>query len=104
MNASQGVLYCAGMGVTIEVGVLSVPSVKILGFHTEHASNDLARNLGIGVVSAFDIENAVSPKGETWKLSPKGKAARKLLLGKRTVFSCLSDFFYRHILDFRVSL
>lgn len=50
------------------------------------------------------IENAVSPKGETWKLSPKGKAARKLLLGKRTVFSCLSDFFYRHILDFRVSL
>ena len=60
MNASQGVLYCAGMGVTIEVGVLSVPSVKILGYHTEHASNDLARNLGIGVVSAFDIENAVS--------------------------------------------
>lgn len=50
------------------------------------------------------IENAVSPKGETWKLSPKGRAARNLLLGKRTAFSRLSDFFYRHILDFRVSL
>lgn len=59
MNASQGVIYCAGMGVTIELGVLSVPSVKLLGFHTEHASNDLAQSIGINVISAYDIKNAV---------------------------------------------
>ena len=57
MNASQGVFYCAGMGVTIELGVLSVPAIKILGFHTEHASNSLAQRLGIKIVSAYDIDN-----------------------------------------------
>jgi hypothetical protein len=59
MNASQGVIYCAGMGVTIEVGALSVPSVKLLGFHIDHASNDLAQSLGIDVISAYDIQYAV---------------------------------------------
>ena len=59
MNASQGVIYCAGMGVTIEVGALSVPAVKLLGFHTEHASNDLAQSLGINVITAYDIPSAV---------------------------------------------
>ena len=60
MNASQGVIYCAGMGVTIEVGALSVPAVKLLGFHTEHASNDLAQSIGVDVISAYDIPYAVS--------------------------------------------
>ncbi|RAP52786.1 MAG: hypothetical protein BZ138_02350, partial [Methanosphaera sp. rholeuAM270] len=60
MNASMGVIYCAGMGVTIEVGALSVPAVKLLGFHTEHASNELAQSLGIDVVSAYDMEYAVN--------------------------------------------
>ena len=60
MNASQGVIYCAGMGVTIEVGALGVPAVKILGFHTQHASNDLAQDLGINVASTQDINYAVS--------------------------------------------
>lgn len=59
MNASQGVIYCAGMGVTIELGALSVPSVKLLGFHTEHASNELAQSLGIDVISVYDMEYAV---------------------------------------------
>lgn len=60
MNASQGVIYCAGMGVTIEVGALGIPAVKILGFHTQHASNDLAQDLGINVASTYDINYAVS--------------------------------------------
>ena len=60
MNASQGVIYCAGMGVTIEVGALGVPAVKILGFHTQHASNDLAQEIGITVASTQDINYAVS--------------------------------------------
>ena len=60
MNASQGVIYCGGMGVTIEAGALGVPAVKILGFHTQHASNDLAQDLGITVASTHDINYAVS--------------------------------------------
>lgn len=59
MNASDGVIYCSGMGVTIEVGALAVPAVKVLGFHKEHASNDLAMSLGINVVSIYEIHNAV---------------------------------------------
>lgn len=68
MNASKGIFYCAGMGVTIEAGALSVPAIKLLGFHTEHASNDLAKTLGIQVVSAYDIPEAVNnmkaPRGK----------------------------------------
>ena len=81
MNASQGVIYCAGMGVTIELGALGVPAVKILGFHTQHASNDLANDLGINVASAQDIDYAVSrmrkPQGK--RLIKDGcKASRKV--------------------------
>ena len=50
------------------------------------------------------IENAISPKGETWKLSKKGKASRDLLMGKRTFGDRISDFFYRKILGFRASI
>ena len=50
------------------------------------------------------IENAISPKGETWKLSRKGRASRDLFLGKQSLFDRLSDFFYRQILGYRVSL
>lgn len=68
MKASQGVIYCAGMGVTIEVGALSIPAIKLLGFHRQHASNDLARKLGITVVSEYDIASSIDsmkqPNGE----------------------------------------
>ena len=81
MNASQGVIYCAGMGVTIEVGALGVPAVKILGFHTQHASNDLANDLGINVASARDIDHAVSrmkkPQGKNL-IKDGCKASRKV--------------------------
>lgn len=50
------------------------------------------------------IENAISAKGETWKLSKKGKASRDLLMGKRTFWDRISDFFYRKILGFRASI
>ena len=50
------------------------------------------------------IENAISPKGVTWKLSAKGKRMRKYMLERRGIRARLSDFFYRHILKFRASL
>lgn len=68
MKASSGVIYAAGMGLTIEAGVLSVPSVKIAGFHRKHASVDLANDLGIKVVEIEDIsssmDNLKAPNGE----------------------------------------
>ncbi len=59
MNASCGIIYAAGMGVTIEAGVLSTPAVKIEGFHKDHASNDLAHSIGIDVVPVDQIGAAV---------------------------------------------
>ena len=50
------------------------------------------------------LENAISPKGETWRLSKKGKMARKAILNKSSWYDCLSDFFFRHILHYHVSL
>lgn len=68
MKASSGLIYAAGMGLTIEAGVLSVPSVKIEGFHKRHASVDLAKNLGIKVVEIEDIsssmDNLKAPNGD----------------------------------------
>lgn len=55
MNASQALIYGAGMGITIEAGVLGVPSIKIAGFHHKHASVDLAEKLGIKVLHISDI-------------------------------------------------
>ncbi|MCI5867599.1 MAG: UDP-N-acetylglucosamine 2-epimerase [Methanosphaera sp.] len=59
MNASQGVIYIAGMGITIEAGVLSTPAVKIRGFHRDHESNNLATRIGINVVDVEDISYGV---------------------------------------------
>lgn len=67
MNASSGLIYGAGMGLTIEAGVLSIPSIKIAGFHRKHASVDLAEELGIRVTKIDEISNAINdlkaPKG-----------------------------------------
>lgn len=57
MNASKSLIYGAGMGITIEAGVLGVPSIKLEGFHHKHASIELARELGILVAP---IDNFVS--------------------------------------------
>ena len=67
MNASSGLIYGAGMGLTIEAGVLSIPSIKIEGFHRKHASVDLARELGIRVAKIDEISKSINdlktPKG-----------------------------------------
>ena len=60
MNASSGLIYGAGMGLTIEAGVLSIPSIKIEGFHRKHASVDLADELGIKVTKIDEISTAIN--------------------------------------------
>ncbi|HML04489.1 MAG TPA: DUF354 domain-containing protein [Methanobacterium sp.] len=68
MNASSGMIYGAGMGLTIEAGVLGVPSIKLAGFHRQHASVDLANELGIPVAEIENIQEYVDnlnvPKGK----------------------------------------
>lgn len=68
MKASKGIIYGAGMGLTIEAGVLSTPAVKIAGFHRKHASVDLAQEIGIRVAEIDNITDAVgeinAPKGK----------------------------------------
>lgn len=51
LKSCKYLIYAAGMGMTIEAGLLEIPSVKIEGFHKKHASVDLAKSLGIPVVN-----------------------------------------------------
>ena len=82
MKASSGMIYGAGMGLTIEAGVLSTPSIKIAGFHKKHASVDLAKEMGINVVDITNISNSVEdikvPNGK--KLVSNGEKAVKNIL------------------------
>lgn len=68
MNASSGMIYGAGMGITIEAGVLGVPSLKLAGFHRQHASVELAGELGIKVAEIEEITEFINdlkkPKGK----------------------------------------
>lgn len=67
MNASEALIYGAGMGITIEAAVLKVPSIKIAGFHHKHASVDLAEKVGIKVAKIenipFEINGLAVPDG-----------------------------------------
>ncbi len=48
-------IYGAGMGMTIEAGVLETPSIKIAGFHEKHGSVDLANELNIPILEINQI-------------------------------------------------
>jgi hypothetical protein len=82
ISASSYMIYAAGMGLTIEAGVLEVPSIKIAGFHRKHSSVDLARELGIQVTEIDDISNSVNnlkvPKGE-WLIENGKKSVSNVL-------------------------
>ena len=57
MKSSNLMIYGAGMGMTIEAGVLEIPSIKIAGFHKEHGSVDLANDLKIPILEIEEISN-----------------------------------------------
>lgn len=50
------------------------------------------------------IENAMTTKGETWKLTSKGRKLRKLLSERNSCGDTIKDWFYRRILRFNVNL
>jgi len=82
MKAASYLIYGAGIGLTIEAGVLSVPSIKIAGFHKAHASVDLAKELGIEVSEIEDISLSVDtlkvPKGD-WLVKNGEKAVSNVV-------------------------
>jgi UDP-N-acetylglucosamine:LPS N-acetylglucosamine transferase len=67
MKASSLLIYGAGIGITIEAAVLKVPTIKLAGFHGQHASVDLAKELGITIAEIEEIpsliEHVKKPKG-----------------------------------------
>ena len=50
------------------------------------------------------IENAISPKGATWRLSAKGKRMRNNLKKGNSFANICSDIFFKHVLRYNVSL
>ncbi|MEN4018276.1 MAG: DUF354 domain-containing protein [Methanobacterium sp.] len=82
MNASSGMIYGAGMGLTIEAGVLGVPSLKLAGFHRQHASVDLAKELGIQIAEIEEIseyvDNLSIPKGK-WLIEDGEKSVSNII-------------------------
>lgn len=82
MNASSGMIYGAGMGLTIEAGVLGIPSLKLAGFHRQHASVDLANEIGVKVAEIDEIpehiDNLKAPKGK-WLVAEGEKSVSNIL-------------------------
>ncbi|MBC7100695.1 MAG: hypothetical protein H5T40_03600 [Methanobacteriales archaeon] len=82
MKASKAMIYAAGMGVTIEAGVLRVPSIKIAGFHRQHASIDLCEKIGIPIAKIEDIDHLIhdlKPPDSTYLLSTAKESIEKLI-------------------------
>jgi len=82
MNASKAMIYAAGMGVTIEAGVLGVPSIKIAGFHGQHASVDLCEKIGIPIAEIEDIPSIIhdlNPPDSNYLLSTAEGSVKKLI-------------------------
>jgi len=60
MKSAKLMIYGAGMGMTIEAGVLEVPSIKIAGFHDRQGSVDLANELNIPILEISQIAKFLS--------------------------------------------
>lgn len=60
INAADTLIYAAGMGMTIEAGVINTPSLKIEGFHKTHGSVDLANLLEIPIVKISEIPKNIN--------------------------------------------
>ncbi|MDR3223296.1 MAG: hypothetical protein LBT66_06160 [Methanobrevibacter sp.] len=65
MKHSIATIYGAGMGITIEIGVLGIPAIKIAGFHSAHGSVDLAKTLNIPIVKIENLPKKLSNLNET---------------------------------------
>lgn len=69
---------------------------------------DLERTLSESEVRDLEllgyIENAISPNGETWMLTKKGRKCRKLLMSRNSLSDCIKDWIYIKVLGLNVNL
>jgi UDP-N-acetylglucosamine:LPS N-acetylglucosamine transferase len=65
MKSAKLMIYGAGMGMTIEAGVLELPSIKISGFHKKHGSVDLASGLNIPILEIKEISDFLTDFDKT---------------------------------------
>lgn len=71
MESADLMIYGGGMGMTIEAGVLNIPSIKIAGFHSKHGSVDLAHDLNIPIAEMKDISKLLNEVLDSNKLLEK---------------------------------
>lgn len=50
------------------------------------------------------IKNAVSPHGDTWKLTERGRKVRNLMLGHRTRQQKIGDWILKNLLRMHVTI
>lgn len=89
MKFSKAVVYGAGIGLTIELGVLKIPALKIAGFHRIHGSVDLANALEIPIVEIEDIPNKINQINK-----PKNDIFQNSQLSIDNVIDLINNFDY----------
>jgi UDP-N-acetylglucosamine:LPS N-acetylglucosamine transferase len=64
INYCKVLIYGAGMGLTIEAGILKKPTIKIDGFHNLQGSIDLAKHLNIPVIKIQNLPENIDNLNE----------------------------------------
>ncbi|MDR2624533.1 MAG: UDP-N-acetylglucosamine 2-epimerase [Methanobrevibacter sp.] len=80
-------IYGAGMGITIEAGILKKPTIKIEGFHRLQGSVDLAKYLNIPVLKIEDLVDDLNTLGEI-----KGDLIKDSHISIENVVSLIKDY------------
>jgi len=77
IKSAKLMIYGAGMGITIEAGVLEIPSIKIAGFHKKHGSVDLANELNIPIIEIDELSQLLSDFNNVNISKPNGEKILK---------------------------
>jgi len=80
MKSAKLMIYGAGMGMTVEAGVLKVSSIKIAGFHEKHGSVDLANELNIPILEINQLAKFLSDFNDLKKTEDINKPNGEKLL------------------------
>ncbi|MDR1820010.1 MAG: UDP-N-acetyl glucosamine 2-epimerase [Methanobrevibacter sp.] len=80
-------IYGAGMGLTIEAGILKKPTIKIEGFHKQQGSVDLAKQLNIPLLKIEDLPEDISSLEEI-----KGDLTKDSQIAIENLISLIKDY------------
>jgi len=91
MKSAKLLIYGAGMGMTIEAGVLEVPSIKIAGFHKKHGSVDLANELNISILEIDELSDFLRDFNNNATLNIDKPNGEKLLKNSKIAIEKVVD-------------